>query len=71
MSTITTLRGKDGWSETVVKRSDKLLGIVVHPCTGARWFVHHAESSGPRGIPYPTRKAALAAILRVNEECGR
>lgn len=60
--TLRQQRGPGGWSETAVYSAGKLLGVVIHPCAGAKWFAHLAKAFGPRGKPYLTRKAAIEAV---------
>ena len=52
--------GKDGFVEIAVYDGDALLGIVIRPCSGAKWFLH-LPRGGLRGIKHQSRKKALAA----------
>ena len=54
-------RDRDGWREIALTDDvGDLVAVVTRPVKGAKWRLHRFGTPG-NGVPYPPRKAAIAA----------
>jgi hypothetical protein len=56
-------RAAGGWREISIRDRGRVVAVVTRPCSGAKWFLQWTGRLDTRGVPFPTRKAALAAAM--------
>jgi len=60
---IAETKAPGGWREIAIRAQDRsLIAVITHPCAGAKWFLHRADSR--ISLRFATKKAALAAALQ-------